>query len=282
MSVPCHEWPPATRGHFCSEPAVAGGFRYYCIVKSLNKLLLNCAKKCSMVKTKSYGKINSTKSRKSKEWYDTEYNDKRNAFNIARRRYRDNKSEENLKLMKLTGKEYKTIINKSKAVYREKCVEDLKAKESNDPKAFWNIINRTTKHPNTGNVTIDEFFEQFSVLNATEGDDSGLESSSESQIPGNVCNEYSESETLNSPITEDEVSKAVKRLKNGKACGEHYILSIRLRKRAIIWNSTGYHPTTTTNTKLCRSHRNTYTKVRTYHASVASSSLVAGSSTDTI
>ena len=29
-----------------------------------------------------------------------------------------------------------------------------------------------------------------------------------------------ESETLNSPITEDEVSKSVKRLKNGKACEE--------------------------------------------------------------
>ena len=58
------------------------------------------------------------------------------------------------------------------------------------------MINRTTKHTNTGNVTIDEFFEHFSVLNATEGNDSGLESSSESQIPGNVCNEYSESETL--------------------------------------------------------------------------------------
>ena len=176
-----------------------------------------------MVKTKSYGKINSTKSRKYKEWYDTECNDKRNAFNMARRRYRDNQSEENLKLMKLTGKEYKTIINKSKAVHRQKCIEDLKAKESNDPKAFWNIINRTTKHPNTGNVTIDEFFEHFSVLNATEGDDSRLESSSESQIAGNVCNEYSE--TLNSPITEDEVSKAVKRLKNGKACGEDCILN---------------------------------------------------------
>ena len=92
--------------------------------------------------------------------------------------------------------------------------------------ASWNIINRTTKHPNTGHVTIDEFFEHFSLLNATEGDDSGLESSlSESQTPSNVCNEYSESETLNSPITEDEVSKAVKRLKNGKACGEDYILN---------------------------------------------------------
>ncbi len=63
------------------------------------------------------------------------------------------------------------------------------------------------------------------MLNATEGDNSRLESSSESQIPGNVCNEYSESQTLNSPIPEDEVSKAVKRLKNGKACGEDCILN---------------------------------------------------------
>ena len=34
MSVPCHEGPPATRGHFCSEPAVAGGGRYYCSCNS--------------------------------------------------------------------------------------------------------------------------------------------------------------------------------------------------------------------------------------------------------
>ena len=195
------------------------------IVKSLNDLLLNCAKKCSMLKTKSYGKIYSTKSCKYKDWYDTECSDKRNAFNMARRRYRDNKSEETFKLMKLTGKDYKTIINKSKALHRQKCIEDIKEKESNDPKAFWNIINRTTKHPNTGNVTIDEFFEHSSVLNATKDDESGLESKSESQIPSNAGNEYSESETLNSPITEDEVSKAVKRLKNGKACGEDCILN---------------------------------------------------------
>ena len=126
---------------------------------------------------------------------------------------------------KLTGKDYQTIINKSKALHRQKCIEDLKEKESNDPKAFWNIINSTTKHPSTGNVTIDELFEHFSVLNATEDDESGLESKSESQIQSNVGNEYSESETVNSPITEDEVSKAVKRLKNGKACGEDCTLN---------------------------------------------------------
>ena len=62
-----------------------------------------------MLESKSYGKINSTKSCKYKEWYDTECSDKRNAFNMEIRRYRDNKSEENLKLLKLTGKEYKPL-----------------------------------------------------------------------------------------------------------------------------------------------------------------------------
>ena len=40
MSVPCHEGPPATKGHFSSEPAVAGGGRYYCIVLSVIKLTI--------------------------------------------------------------------------------------------------------------------------------------------------------------------------------------------------------------------------------------------------
>ena len=38
MSVPCHEGPPATKGHFPSEPAVAGRGRYYCIVIFVNSL----------------------------------------------------------------------------------------------------------------------------------------------------------------------------------------------------------------------------------------------------
>ena len=43
MSVPCHEGPPATRGHFCSEPAVAGGGRYYCITIVSYKLFYSNA-----------------------------------------------------------------------------------------------------------------------------------------------------------------------------------------------------------------------------------------------
>ena len=38
MSVPCHEGPPATKGHFSSEPAVAGRGRYYCTYFSSKNL----------------------------------------------------------------------------------------------------------------------------------------------------------------------------------------------------------------------------------------------------
>ena len=46
-------------------------------------------------------------------------------------------------------------------------LQELNAKESNDPKAFWQIIH-ISKQVNTGNVTIEDLLESFSVLNPTE------------------------------------------------------------------------------------------------------------------
>ena len=41
MSVPCHEGPPATKGHFSSEPAVAGRDMYYCSYKFKKNPFIN-------------------------------------------------------------------------------------------------------------------------------------------------------------------------------------------------------------------------------------------------
>ena len=59
------------------------------LVASFNDLLLNGAKKCNMLKIKQYSKINTTKTSKYKEWFNGDCHDKRNAFNRARRRYKD-------------------------------------------------------------------------------------------------------------------------------------------------------------------------------------------------
>ena len=50
------------------------------------------------------------------------------AFDRAKRRNRDNTSEENLNLMRLAGKDYKVIINKAKAAEKHKCAQELRAK----------------------------------------------------------------------------------------------------------------------------------------------------------
>ena len=58
-----------------------------------------------MLKTKKYAKINATKTSNYKDWFNADCHDKRKTFNTARKRYKENKSEENLKLLKLMGKE---------------------------------------------------------------------------------------------------------------------------------------------------------------------------------
>ena len=95
------------------------------LVASFNDLLLHGANKCNMLRTKTYAKINPTKTNKYKDWFNADCHDKRKAFNRAISRYMDNNNEDNLKLLKLMGKEYKTIINKCKAVHRQTFVADL-------------------------------------------------------------------------------------------------------------------------------------------------------------
>ena len=73
-----------------------------------------------------------------------------------------------MKLLKLNGKEYKTIINKCK----------------------------NTKQIDTGYVTIDEFLEHFSTLNSTEENEAEFECNMNgTQMSSSETNEYSESET---------------------------------------------------------------------------------------
>ena len=130
--------------------------------------------------------------------------------------------------MRLAGKDYKVIINKAKVAEKHKFIQELRAKETKDPKSFWQIINtNSNKIKKTGNVTIEDFFDHFSELNSVveinESQTEDSPTSSETLTCNCITDKYSD--MLNSPISEDEVKKAVKRLKNGKACGEDKILN---------------------------------------------------------
>ena len=150
---------------------------------------------------------------KSNSWFDMECKDKRNAFNRARRRYRDNKSEENLNQMRLAGKDNKVIINKAKAAEKHKFIQELIAKETKGPKSFRQIINtNSNKIKKTGNVTIEDVFDHFSELNAVVDINEGQTENSPTSNETLTCNRITDKYCgmLNSPISEDEVKKLLK------------------------------------------------------------------------
>ena len=114
------------------------------------------------------------------------------------------------------------------AAVRADSRKNTRAKETKDPKSFWQIIHtNSNKIKKTGNVTIEDFFDHFSELNfvveINEGQTEDSPTSNETLTCNCITDKYSD--MLNSPISEDEVKKAVKRLKNGKACGEDNILN---------------------------------------------------------
>ena len=159
------------------------------LVSCVNDLLLCGAKECNMIKVKHYNKTHTNIMPRSNNWFDMECKDKSNAFNRARRRNRDNKSEENLNQMRLAGKDYRVIINKAKAAEKHKCIQELRAKETKDPKSFWQIINtNSNKIKKTGNVTIEDFFDHFSELNSVVEINEGQTEDSPTSNENLTCN----------------------------------------------------------------------------------------------
>ena len=71
------------------------------------------------------------------------------------------KVRDNLNQMRVAGKDYKVIINKVKAAEKHKFIQELRAKETKDPKSFWQILNTNSSKIKMGNVTIEDFFEHF-------------------------------------------------------------------------------------------------------------------------
>ena len=96
-------------------------------------------------------------------------------------------------------------------------IEKLKSLKTNNPKMYWKVINPKVKASET-NESLDDFFDFFQELNSDD-----LEN-------GNDCPVFVENndilnEEINSKITEAEIRKAIKTLKNNKAPGIDNIIN---------------------------------------------------------
>ena len=96
----------------------------------------------------------------------------------------------------------------------------LKELRTSNPKDYWNILN-PNRHPNDNKNTIDinSLFEYFKQLNSN-GDGNG-DYKHEYSLPNVDCT----NDELNSPITAEEITRCIIKMKNNKSPGNDCIIN---------------------------------------------------------
>ena len=125
--------------------------------------------------------------------------------------------------MKQASKEHKSALNKANVEYQKKAADELREMSKKDTKGLWKILNNLSKSKRNDegdDISLQKLFDHFKKLNENEDHDRDMEPEFDfNNIPDEV-DFY-----LNGPITESEVKKVVKNLKNGKAFGCDDILN---------------------------------------------------------
>ena len=106
-----------------------------------------------------------------------------------------------------------------------KVTGQLRSININDPRKYYQILNQAVKQKTPNDLPIDEFEEHFKNLNTTE-----QENLNETENVLNATNsELDFTEDLNRPVTEAELEKALKSLKNNKATGPDKIMNEEIK-----------------------------------------------------
>ena len=167
-------------------------------------------------------KKNNTTMQKNRKrpWFDNACLQKRKEFFMAKNAFKKSQTTENKLIMAEKSKTYRMAMREASKTYHRDLHNNLRNLKSNNPKEYWAIINKAEgRENNTGNITTESFMSHFKNLNDTE-------------ISLNATQQTQQSKTrsddnlpFNNPISEEEVIRLTKKLKNGKASGIDNILN---------------------------------------------------------
>ena len=148
-------------------------------------------------------------------WFGAHCKAARRKYHLARRRYSHFKSDRNHAYLSLCSKEYKQTMNKYITQYKRSTQKKLRSLESKSPKQYWKFINSLKQKSSKSAPSLEEFYNYFKLLNTSDTDLNETPSTDDQQ-----ADEY-----LNSKITQEEILRAIRNLKNGKASGCDSILN---------------------------------------------------------
>ena len=189
------------------------------ILEKIGNIYLNSAKKTFGTKPPRENNKNTFHANAArtthKPWFDLECKNKQNIYRkLSRNKH---KSTFHNNLAKTAEKEYKKTLMKAQARYKRELKEKMKLLRKHDTKEYWKILNKGTsnKQPEIDFETLVDFFKNLNKAENSETENF--------DITNNVNPEVHD--TLNGPITADEILKCTRNLKNDKACSNDQIIN---------------------------------------------------------
>ena len=163
-------------------------------------------------------KINKNKNcQNQKPWFDQDCKFARQKYRKSKRSYKLNNTIRNRSIMIDDEKGYKKDMNEKYKIYCKKISDDLKNASRDNPKHFWKILGEH-KRKQQPNIEINTLYKFFKDLN-TKGPDEQESTTLHNELP-NDSNVH-----INGYISQNEIFKCIKNLKNNKACGEDEIIN---------------------------------------------------------
>ena len=145
---------------------------------------------------------------KDKPWFGRDCRIKRKLYRKAKHNYANNRCVENKNKLDKASKNYKKTINFYISKFRHKNAHKLRSMQKNCPKDYWKYLNSLKQNTNQGETpNLNDFFDFFKRTSRVDGYD-------QININPNIGNNE---ETLNSPITENEITEMINKCQNNKA-----------------------------------------------------------------
>ena len=158
-----------------------------------------------------------------KPWFNQSCKNLRNIYHRTRRAYNKYKTVYFKNLLKDVSKQYKSKLRKADNDFNEKRAVNLRRLKSKHPREYWNMLNSGSKTSNV-KASVDDLFSYLKSINENNSNETVHFQDFEMNF-----NIDAQKHHLNQPITANEISKAINKLKNHKAPGVDEIVNEHLK-----------------------------------------------------
>ncbi|XP_060585357.1 uncharacterized protein LOC132741248 [Ruditapes philippinarum] len=170
--------------------------------------------KTTVKKRKQTGFVHKKYPVKRSQWFDNECHNKKLEYLEALQLFNCTKTDENRNYFNLKKREYKTVLKRKKKIYTKLKMSEIENLRGKNPKAFWSYFSKK-KCRKGENIDIADFYEYFKGI-SEEISISGNHDAEEF-CKRNLNHNDVIYEELDGVITSEEILKAIKSLKRGKA-----------------------------------------------------------------